>query len=71
MYLLDFLSVAKEFRHHNYPVNQLFGVQNGYPSFMEAQHQVNSIGDAENSTMKTVMQAVHKYWLIIKKLLMI
>jgi uncharacterized protein (DUF885 family) len=48
MYLLDFLSVAKEFRHHNYPVNQLFGVQNGYPSFMEAQHQVNSVEDAEN-----------------------
>jgi len=48
MYLLDFGAVAEEFRYHNYPVNQLFGIQNGYPSFMEAQHQVNSVEDAEN-----------------------
>ena len=48
MYLLDFAAVAEEFRYHNYPVNQLFGIQNGYPSFMEAKHQVNSVEDAEN-----------------------
>jgi uncharacterized protein (DUF885 family) len=48
MYLLDVVSASEPYRYHNYPVNQLFGIQNGYPSFMDAQHQVNSIEDAEN-----------------------
>lgn len=48
LYLLDFAKDAEQYRYHNYPVNQLFGIQNGYPSFMEAQHQVNSVADAEN-----------------------
>jgi len=48
MYLLDIVLASEPYRYHNYPVNQLFGIQNGYPSFMDAQHQVNSVGDAEN-----------------------
>ncbi|MGB1200722.1 MAG: DUF885 domain-containing protein, partial [Cognaticolwellia aestuarii] len=48
LYLLDYAEQAKPYRYHNYPVNQLFGVQNGYPSFMEAQHQVNKVEDAEH-----------------------
>jgi len=48
LYLLDVLSAAEPYRYHNYPVNQLFGIQNGYPSFMDAQHQVNSVDDAQN-----------------------
>ncbi len=48
LYLLDFLDTSKSYMHHNYPVNQLFGLQNGFPSFMQAQHQVNDIEDAEN-----------------------
>ena len=48
LYLLSFADDANAFRYHNYPVNQLFGVQNAYPSFMESQHQVNSIEDAEH-----------------------
>ena len=48
LYLLDFVIASEPYRYHNYPVNQLFGIQNGYPSFMDAQHQVNSIDDAEN-----------------------
>ena len=48
LYLLDFLNTSYDYRHHNYPVNQLFGLQNGFPSFMQAQHQVNSIEDAIN-----------------------
>jgi uncharacterized protein (DUF885 family) len=39
---------ADKWRYHNYPVNQLFGVQNGFPTFMESAHQVNSVGDAED-----------------------
>jgi uncharacterized protein (DUF885 family) len=48
LYLLDFADGAKQYRYHNYPVNQLFGIQNGFPSFMDAQHQVNSVEDANN-----------------------
>lgn len=48
MSMLNMLPDAKKFRYHNYPVNQLFGVQNGFPSFMESTHQIHSIGDAED-----------------------
>ncbi len=48
LYLLDVGTDAEKYRYHNYPVNQLFGIQNGFPSFMDAQHQVNTLGDAEN-----------------------
>ncbi|MFB2732412.1 DUF885 domain-containing protein [Shewanella mangrovisoli] len=48
LYLADFALASEPYRYHNYPVNQLFGVQNGYPSFMQAQHQVHSVEDAEN-----------------------
>ena len=46
-----FLSIQLEgdrFRHHDYPLNQLFGIQSGYPTFMATQHSVDSAGDAEN-----------------------
>lgn len=39
---------AEKFRFHNYPVNQLFGVQSNFPSFMESTHQVHSVRDAEH-----------------------
>lgn len=48
MYLLDAGVESEPYRYHNYPVNQLFGVQNGYPSFMDAQHRVATVEDAEN-----------------------
>ncbi|RYY20655.1 MAG: DUF885 domain-containing protein [Cytophagaceae bacterium] len=35
------------FRYDNYPVNQLFGVQNDYPSFMADVHQVHNRRDAD------------------------
>ena len=41
-------SGADKWRFHNYPVNQLFGVQNGFPSFMESAHQVSGVSDAED-----------------------
>jgi uncharacterized protein (DUF885 family) len=46
--LMDIIVDGQKFRFHNYPVNQLFGVQNGFPSFMESTHQVHSVGDAED-----------------------
>ncbi|WP_417347798.1 DUF885 domain-containing protein [Ferrimonas sp.] len=48
LYLLNFMDEAKTFRHHNYPVNQMFGVQSAFPSFMQSKHQVTSSGDAEH-----------------------
>lgn len=33
---------------HNYPVNQMFGVQNGFPDFMANIHHVSDKGDAED-----------------------
>ena len=46
--MMDMMTEAEQYRYHNYPVNQLFGVQNGFPSFMESTHQVDSVGDAED-----------------------
>ncbi len=45
-----FMSTAAEgdqFRYDNYPVNQLFGVQNEFPTFMATTHQVHNQRDAE------------------------
>ncbi|HET6603609.1 MAG TPA: DUF885 domain-containing protein [Xanthomonadaceae bacterium] len=36
------------FRYHTYPANQLFGFQNGLPTFMATQHQVKDVGDAQD-----------------------
>lgn len=38
----------QKFRYHNYPVNQLFGLQNAIPRFLDTFHQVNSSEDAEH-----------------------
>ncbi len=46
--LLDIVVENQRFRFHNYPVNQLFGEQNGFPSFMESTHQVHNTDDAED-----------------------
>lgn len=37
-----------EFRLHNYPINQLFGYQNTWPSFMVDQHWIENVDDAES-----------------------
>nr|WP_019026851.1 DUF885 domain-containing protein [Colwellia piezophila] len=55
LYLLDFAKNAEQFRYHSYPVNQLFGIQNGYPSFMEAQHQIHNTDDVENYLSRLVL----------------
>ncbi len=46
-----FLAIQQEgnpYRFHGYPANQLFGFQNGLPTFMATQHPVASVGDAED-----------------------
>ena len=46
--LLSVVIENQRFRFHNYPVNQLFGVQSNFPSFMESTHQIEDEGDAED-----------------------
>jgi len=47
-YFLAIQQDGERFYQHNYPLNQLFGVQSELPSFMAAQHAVRSQGDAED-----------------------
>ena len=47
-FLTRMLAAADRFRFHDYPVNQLFGAQNEFPSFMDSAHQVHDRGDAED-----------------------
>ena len=38
----------RKFRHHDYPVNQLFGLQNSIPRFLDTFHRISSSEDAEH-----------------------
>ncbi len=46
--LMDVAVDGKDFRYHNYPLNQMFGAQSSFPSFMESSHQIADIEDAEH-----------------------
>jgi uncharacterized protein (DUF885 family) len=48
LYLTAMLEDAEPFRLHNYPANQMMGIQSAFPSFMDSSHQVHSVEDAEN-----------------------
>jgi uncharacterized protein (DUF885 family) len=39
---------GERFKLHNYPVNQLFGVQNGTPDFLINQHRIDDVRGAED-----------------------
>jgi uncharacterized protein (DUF885 family) len=46
-----FLAINQEgdpYRHHNYPLNQLFGLQNEMPTFMATQHPVGNETEARD-----------------------
>lgn len=47
-YFLQMQVEGDRFRFHNYPANQLFGFQNGLPTFMATQHPIQTVGDAED-----------------------
>lgn len=47
-YFLAIQADGERFAHHDYPLNQLFGVQSNYPTFLATQHRVASASDAEN-----------------------
>lgn len=39
---------GQKFQYHNYPLNQLFGLQGELPTFLATQHPVDNQNDAEN-----------------------
>ncbi len=47
-FFLQMQADGDRFRLHNYPLNQLFGVQSNLPSFLAAQHRVLGLGSAED-----------------------
>ena len=47
-YFLDVNVEGQKFQYHNYPLNQLFGLQSELPTFLVTQHPVDSQKDAEN-----------------------
>lgn len=46
-WFLETQAESEPFFYHDYPVNQLFGVQNNLPSFMESSHKLRDASDAE------------------------
>ena len=48
LYLTAFLEDAYAFRYHTYPANQMSGIQNAFPTFMDSSHRVETVEDAEN-----------------------
>ena len=46
--MLGAIVEGEKYRFHSFPVNQMYGVQSDFPSFMESTHQVHSVGDAED-----------------------
>jgi uncharacterized protein (DUF885 family) len=47
-FMLGNVVEGERFRFLSFPVNQLFGVQNGFPSFMESTHHIGNKRDAED-----------------------
>ncbi len=39
---------GERWRHHTYPMNQMFGIQNGLPNFMATMHRVPDVKGAEH-----------------------
>lgn len=47
-WFLDDIARGKRFRHHDYPLNQMFGIQSELPNFMMTMHPVVSKLEARN-----------------------
>ncbi len=47
-YFLAIQLEGQKFQYHNYPLNQLFGLQGEMPTFLATQHNVANLKDAEN-----------------------
>jgi uncharacterized protein (DUF885 family) len=68
LYLTSMLEDAEAFRYHNYPANQMGGIQSAFPSFMDSSHQVNTLEDAEHylSRMSELPRKHEQYLLGLK-----
>ncbi len=47
-FFLDLQQRGDPWRHHNFPVNQLFGIQSNVPTFLATQHPINDETDVRN-----------------------
>ncbi len=47
-YFLDDIARSERFRHHDYPLNQMFGIQSEMPNFMMTMHPVVSSLEGRN-----------------------
>jgi uncharacterized protein (DUF885 family) len=68
LYLTSMVDDFEDYRYHNYPANQMSGIQSAFPSFMDAQHQVNTLEDAEHylSRMSELPRKHEQYLLGLK-----
>jgi len=68
LYLVGMLEDAEPYRYHNYPANQMSGIQDSFPSFMDSAHQVKTVEDAENylSRMSELPRKHQQYLLGLK-----
>lgn len=51
-WFLDNMVRGEEFAYHDYPVNQMSGIQSNLPSFMESSHHIASLGDAKDYNVR-------------------
>lgn len=51
-YFLDNIVRGQKFAYHDYPVNQMSGIQSGLPSFMESSHRIANLGDAKDYNVR-------------------
>jgi uncharacterized protein (DUF885 family) len=68
LYLTAMVEDAKAYRYHNYPANQMAGIQSAFPSFMDSSHQVRTMEDAEHylSRMSELPRKHEQYLLGLK-----
>ncbi|KFN50486.1 DUF885 domain-containing protein [Arenimonas composti] len=61
-YFLQVQADGERFALHDYPLNQLFGIQNGFPTFMATEHRVAGAGDARDyvARLRKAPQLVHQ-----------
>ncbi|MFT5996124.1 MAG: hypothetical protein ACI9RV_001722 [Glaciecola sp.] len=48
LYLFDTLADFEKFKYHNYPFNQMFGLQNSFPIFMDSQHDISGLESVQH-----------------------
>ncbi|WP_444885709.1 DUF885 domain-containing protein [Microbulbifer sp. PSTR4-B] len=46
-YFLGNMVEGERWKHHNYPLNQMFGVQNSLPEFLAEVHQIHNVKEAD------------------------